>query len=48
MIAELMCDDLDLPVTLFQPAIAQSIRQQIDSTIIPEPIPQEQVSPCWP
>lgn len=29
--AEVLCDDLDLPSSTFVPAIAQSIRQQIDA-----------------
>lgn len=29
--AEALCDDLDLPPLSFVPAIAQSIRQQIDA-----------------
>lgn len=29
--AEVLCDDLDLPSSSFIPAIAQSIRQQIDA-----------------
>lgn len=29
--AEVLCDDLDLPAISFVPAIAQSIRQQIDA-----------------
>jgi len=28
--AEVLCDDLDLPSSTFVPAIAQSIRQQIE------------------
>jgi SWI/SNF-related matrix-associated actin-dependent regulator of chromatin subfamily B protein 1 len=44
VVAEVMCDDLDLPVPLFQTAIAQSIRQQLESAIVPEPIPQDQVN----
>ena len=29
--AEILCEDLDLPMTQFIPAIAQSIRQQVDA-----------------
>ena len=29
--AELLCEDLELPMVQFIPAIAQSIRQQVDS-----------------
>lgn len=29
--AEVLCDDLDLPAPSFVPAIAQSIRQQIEA-----------------
>uniref|UniRef100_A0A914WUJ7 SWI/SNF-related matrix-associated actin-dependent regulator of chromatin subfamily B member 1 n=2 Tax=Plectus sambesii TaxID=2011161 RepID=A0A914WUJ7_9BILA len=31
MFAEVLCDDLDLPVSLFQPAITQSIKQQVEA-----------------
>ena len=39
--AEVLCDDLELPAASFVPAVAQSIRQQIDSyqpdTILDDP-----------
>jgi SWI/SNF-related matrix-associated actin-dependent regulator of chromatin subfamily B protein 1 len=31
MFAEILCDDLDLPVSTFVPAIASSVRQQLDA-----------------
>lgn len=31
MVAEMICEDLDLPMHTFMPAIAQSIVQQLDS-----------------
>ena len=31
MMAEMLCDDLELPLSVFQPAITQSIKQQLDA-----------------
>ena len=39
--AQVLCDDLDLPSTSFVPAIAQSIKQQIDQ-FSPDMIPQDE------
>lgn len=42
MFAEILCDDLDLPVTTFVPAIASSIRQQLEAFPADSPIVGEQ------
>lgn len=38
MIAEIMCEDLDLPLAIFQPAITAAINQQLEASTEAPPL----------